>query len=645
MFRQVPNVVAFYEPLHEQLTALIKNNVPIQSRHFFVDDYFREYPPLKELEQYHAPEFGVCGLYLEANDEYPLLKKYIQYLINTVPSDKTPVLQFNRIDFRLSWIRTNFPNALILHLYRGSRDQWISTIEHHQQRVERDLDADPYRITTWSKDLCRQFPFLASNYIQHLYQRHYYLWKLSYLAGSRLSDLSLAYEDILKSPEQKVVEMLSLSELSKVHVRRCMSVIEQRPLCQWKQYRDAKWFDRMEHECEATLDNTDLNASFGITPLSEVVSKSDAYKTLLNDSCHNEWLSRTAQLDLVNFWNACEEKEREVKELKRVCDERDREIEELTRICHEQEETIKSLRRWRIRERLGSWLEPRLGVFYQYPPRPLHIPAHYRNAEGLERLPTISMVTPSLNQVDFLERTIKSLLEQQYSALQYIVQDGGSEDGTVAILERYSNRLSHWESAKDSGQAHAINLGFTHATGEIMAYLNSDDLLLPGALHYVARYFSEHPDVDVVYGHRVLIDENDREVGRWVLPPHDDHVLSWADYIPQETLFWRRGIWQQAGGCVEEGLRFAMDWDLILRFRDAGAKFVRLPRFLGAFRVHPEQKSSEQLEGRGWDEMRRIRRRCHNRDVSDEEIHRNIRIYLLKHVILNKLYRGKVLRY
>jgi glycosyltransferase involved in cell wall biosynthesis len=255
------------------------------------------------------------------------------------------------------------------------------------------------------------------------------------------------------------------------------------------------------------------------------------------------------------------------------------------------------------------------------------------------------MVTPSFNQVDFLERTIKSVLEQEYPELQYIVQDGGSEDGTVAVLEKYSNRLSHWESAKDTGQAHAINLGFTNATGEIMAYLNSDDLLLPGTLHYVAHYFSKHADVDVVYGHRVLIDENDREVGRWVLPPHDDHVLSWADYIPQETLFWRRAIWQKAGGCVDEGLRFAMDWDLLLKFRDTGAKFVRLPRFLGAFRVHSQQKSSKELEDLGREEMGQLRKRCHNRDVSDEEIHRHIRMYRLKHVLLNKMYRGKVLRY
>jgi len=149
---------------------------------------------------------------------------------------------------------------------------------------------------------------------------------------------------------------------------------------------------------------------------------------------------------------------------------------------------------------------------------------------------------------------------------------------------------------EDSGQAQAINRGFALTCGEIMAYLNSDDSLLPGCLNYVGTYFADHPEVDVVYGHRVLIDEEDREIGRWVLPRHTDEVLAWADYIPQETLFWRRRLWEAAGSSVSEEFRFAMDWDLILRFRDAGAKIVRVPRFLGAFRVHTDQKTSAELD-------------------------------------------------
>ena len=173
-----------------------------------------------------------------------------------------------------------------------------------------------------------------------------------------------------------------------------------------------------------------------------------------------------------------------------------------------------------------------------------------------------------------------------------------------------------------------------------MAYLNSDDILLPGVLHYVAHYFAKHPEVDVVYGHRVLVDEYDQEVGRWVMPPHDDDVLSWADYIPQETMFWRREIWDKAGGFIDKEFKFAMDWDLVLRFRDAGAKIVRLPRFLGAFRIHPHQKTSSKIQEQGSEEMARLRKRCIGRTVSAAEISHHIKKYILRHVIYQKLYHA-----
>jgi carbamoyltransferase len=292
----------------------------------------------------------------------------------------------------------------------------------------------------------------------------------------------------------------------------------------------------------------------------------------------------------------------------------------------------------RIRERIRRFLSPRIGVLYHYPPRPLKLPKPY--ARLPESPPRLSIVTPSFGQAQYVERTLRSVLDQGYPQLEYVVQDGGSKDGTVEVLKRYAPSLKHWESAKDNGQAHAINLAFRHTGGEIMAYLNSDDLLLPGALAYVARYFTRHPEVDAVYGHRVLIDEYDREVGRWVLPPHQNEVLSWADYVPQETLFWRRRIWDKAGGTIDESFRFAMDWDLILRFRDAGARFVRLPRFLGAFRVHAQQKTSAEIAQVGALEMDRLRTRCHGRSVDWREINRGKLRYVMMHVLYDKAYRA-----
>jgi glycosyltransferase involved in cell wall biosynthesis/GT2 family glycosyltransferase len=289
--------------------------------------------------------------------------------------------------------------------------------------------------------------------------------------------------------------------------------------------------------------------------------------------------------------------------------------------------------------RLRPLLGPTVGILRQHPPRPIVLPSHRASVRAPRPTPVISIVTPSYNQADFLERTIRSVLEQDYPRLEYIVQDGGSPDGTVDVLRRHAAKLTRWESIPDRGQAHALNLGFRNATGEILAYLNSDDLLLPGALDHVTRYFNTHPEVDVVYSHRVIIDPDDQEVGRWVLPPHDDEVLSWQDYVPQETLFWRRTIWERAGGRMDETFHFALDWDLLLRFREAGARFARLPRFLGAFRIHPRQKTSALFTQLYYPEIRRLRERCHGRPVPREEIRRALRPYLRRQVLYHQVYR------
>jgi glycosyltransferase involved in cell wall biosynthesis len=301
-----------------------------------------------------------------------------------------------------------------------------------------------------------------------------------------------------------------------------------------------------------------------------------------------------------------------------------------------------------LKHRLLFWLARlagvRLGTLFDYPARPVTLPAHYAQTPLPANPPTIALVTPSYNQGKFLERTLLSVLEQGYPALEYVVQDGGSQDQTAAVLKKYADRLTHCESAPDGGQSQAINLGFRHTTGEIMAFLNSDDVLLPGSLAYVGGYFTEHPEVDVIYGHRVLIDEHGGEVGRWVMPPHCDEVLRWVDFVPQETLFWRRRIWERAGGAIDESFRYALDWDLLLRFREAGARFVRVPRFLGGFRLHTLQKT-QHLNEVGQEECRRLRQRLHGRDVTEAEILRRIRPYVLRHAVCHRLYRLGLVRY
>jgi carbamoyltransferase len=291
-----------------------------------------------------------------------------------------------------------------------------------------------------------------------------------------------------------------------------------------------------------------------------------------------------------------------------------------------------------LRGRINRMRAPKLGRLYQYPPRPLVLPRQFA-ANQLKSFPKISIVTPSFNHGMFIERTLKSVLDQGYPSLEYVVQDGGSTDETRSILERYSSQLHYWECAADAGQSQAINRGFAHTSGEIMAWLNSDDVLLPGSLQFVGGYFVKNPDVDVIYGHRLLIDANDAEVGRWVMPPHQNNVLVWADYIPQESLFWRRRAWVRAGGTVDESFHFAVDWDLLLRFRKSGARFVRVPQFLAAFRVHPQQKTSAQISELGVKEMDRLRTREHGRPVSKDEIERHTAPYLLRHLLHHGLYR------
>lgn len=358
------------------------------------------------------------------------------------------------------------------------------------------------------------------------------------------------------------------------------------------------------------------------------------------------WESKSRQI-------LADEARQEAEELRREAANRLATIENLERavilsrfeVLEDQEAALEAYIRICPDDRLWKWVAPQLGVLHQHPPMPFHVPEHYLKTAQLFSTSTISIVTPTLNGAQFLLYTIESVLAQEYPSVEYIIQDGGSTDETLGILDAYKDKLAHVASEKDDGMAQAINRGFAHASGAIMAYLNSDDVLLPGTLQYVAAYFETHPDVDVVYGHRVLIDEHNAEIGRWVLPPHDDAMLSWADYVPQETMFWRRSVWDRAGGEMDESFRFALDWDLLLRFRDLGARFKRLPRFLAAFRVHAVQKTSVELGDVGAGEMARLRKRAAGRPLSHGEAEWYLDGFMRRHKVYHKLYRIGALRY
>jgi Glycosyl transferase family 2/Glycosyl transferases group 1 len=255
-----------------------------------------------------------------------------------------------------------------------------------------------------------------------------------------------------------------------------------------------------------------------------------------------------------------------------------------------------------LANRIQGWLAKHLGDLEQYPPRILRNEIYPPFNGALDHLPSMTIVTPSYNQGEFLGETIESVLSQDYPRLQYAVVDGGSSDGSREILENYRSQLAYAVSEPDDGQAHAIVKGFANTHGEIMAYLNSDDCLMPGALRFIGHYFQQHPEVDVIYGHRVIIRADGLEIGRWIIPPHDAECVRRFDYIPQETLFWRRRCYEAVGG-IDVRFHFALDWDLILKLMKAGAKFRRLPYFLACFRVHGAQKTSVMLDTTGEDEV------------------------------------------
>lgn len=294
-----------------------------------------------------------------------------------------------------------------------------------------------------------------------------------------------------------------------------------------------------------------------------------------------------------------------------------------------------ALRRWWKRFR-----SPKLWTYEQYPARPLELPARYHAGTSSGRL-QVAIVTPSFQHARFLPATIDSVLRQDYPHLRYIVQDGASSDGTWDILASYGPALQ-WNSEPDNGQACAINRGFARVSGDVMAWLNSDDILLPGAVKHVVDVFEKNPDVDVVYGHRIYIDTQNRDIGRCILPPHASEPLRWADYIPQETMFWRRRVWE-AIGPLDESFHYALDWDFILRAQAAGFRFKRLNLFLGGFRVHPAQKTTA-LKTVGDEEVARLHLRHLGVIPSASEIRRNIKPFLKQHVLYDQLYRLGLIR-
>ncbi len=221
-------------------------------------------------------------------------------------------------------------------------------------------------------------------------------------------------------------------------------------------------------------------------------------------------------------------------------------------------------------------------------------------------LPKISVITPSFNQAPFLEETLLSVVRQEYPNLEFIVIDGGSSDCSVDLIRKYENKIDYWVSEPDGGHTFGLVKGFARATGEILCWLNSDDVFEPGALLEVGQYFAAHPEEQAVYGDALWIDIHGR-----VIRSKKEHSFSrfiWMydyNYIPQPSTFWKREIYDAVGG-LDTSFRLAFDADLWIRFADV-ASLRHVPRVWSRMRLYREQRNQKfrEISNREDEAMRR----------------------------------------
>lgn len=228
--------------------------------------------------------------------------------------------------------------------------------------------------------------------------------------------------------------------------------------------------------------------------------------------------------------------------------------------------------------------------------------------------PTVTIVTPSYNQGHFIRATIESVLSQDYPHVEYIIMDGGSTDQTASVAREYSSRLT-FISEKDRGQSHAINKGFQMASGSIVAWLNSDDLYLPGCIRAAVDAFHRSPSAGAVYGEGYLIDYAGNTTGRF---PYTEAFNLWklvhlSDYILQQSVYFRKDVLDDVG-YLDENLHYTMDWDVLIRI---GMKYPVefIPAYMGCLREYPEAKSSAGGIKRA-DEIQRMLQRHTGRRIS-----------------------------
>ncbi|MEP7702680.1 sulfotransferase [Paraglaciecola sp. 25GB23A] len=255
LFRQSGVCTSFYEPFNErQWFNRELRGVEVDNSHRGVDDYWSEYDNLAHLNDLYDEEWIRSDLLMTEQSWLPKMKAYIESLISAAPL--RPVLQFNRIDFRLPWIKHNFPDAQIIHLYRNPRDQWCSFLLDQKKMNKDDVQdtyVDGFYLDIWCNDLARYYPILDMKHTPHPYQRFYYLWKLSYLHGLKYSNYSLSFEELTEDPKKHISILLNKLNIQNVNVEKLSSIIQAPKSNRWKGYADDSWFKQHENICEENL--------------------------------------------------------------------------------------------------------------------------------------------------------------------------------------------------------------------------------------------------------------------------------------------------------------------------------------------------------------------------------------------------------
>lgn len=210
--------------------------------------------------------------------------------------------------------------------------------------------------------------------------------------------------------------------------------------------------------------------------------------------------------------------------------------------------------------------------------------------------PRISIVTPSYNQGQFIEETIRSVLLQGYPNLEYIIIDGGSTDGTAGIIKMYERHLAYWVSEPDRGQTHALNKGYARATGDIFGWLNTDEMYLPGTLARVGRLFKQQTDLDLTFGNRIVINASGQEIRRDHLPNMSPRIFTLYAYglLFSDVTFWSRDVHHRTGILDEKNFpHLSMDFDWMLRLSMQVKRWKYLSEYLSVFREHEQRKTQD----------------------------------------------------